>query len=204
MAVIGIQAGTQSDGRVVGAGVFLRRPRLSDYPEWAELRRVSRAFLTPWEPSWAPDELTRPGFRRRLRRYDYEERFGVSAPFLVFRTSDGALVGGCNVNNIRRGVCQSASIGYWAGLPHRRRGYMRAAVKALSVHAFGDLGLHRLEAACIPSNTPSRSLLLSLGFREEGVARSYLKINGVWRDHVLHALLADELDPGWGGVVRDA
>lgn len=196
MAVIGSALGECDDG-VDGGLVALRRPRSGDFAAWSRLRAKSRAFLTPWEPSWAADELTREGFRRRLRRYGEESRLGLCAPFFVFRREDDALVGGCNLNNIRRGVCQSASLGYWVGEAYRRSGYMRAAVKAVAVHAFDNMGLHRLEAACIPSNHASRGLLRGLGFREEGVARSYLRINGTWRDHVIHALLRDEANPDW-------
>lgn len=171
----------------VGEGVILRRPRLADYAEWAQVRGVSRAFLTPWEPAWAYDELTRAGYRRRLRRYADDVRAGACAPYFVLREADGALVGGCNLNNIRRGVAQSCSLGYWVGAQHARRGYTRAAVRAALQVAFEALGLHRVEAACIPSNQPSRSLLEQAGFHHEGMARSYLKINGVWRDHVLYA-----------------
>lgn len=175
--------------RVDGCGVTLRRPLASDYASWSRLRERSRAFLTPWEPTWAVDELERSGFRRRLKRYSQDARLGAGAAFFVFREGDGELLGGCNLNNIRRGVAQSASLGYWIGEPHRRRGHMRAAVRALCGFAFDVMELHRVEAACIPANTASRRLLEGVGFRQEGVARSYLKINGVWRDHVLYALV---------------
>ncbi len=192
MALARAQERTDIPDMVSGEGVILRRPRSSDYAEWARLRGRSRAFLTPWEPAWAPDELTRAGYRRRLRRYSEDVRQGVSAPFFVFRSVDDALVGGCNLNNIRRGVAQSCSLGYWAGENHARRGYISAAVRAVVALAFEHLGLHRVEAACIPSNAPSRGLLEKAGFQQEGVARAYLKINGVWRDHVLYARINGE------------
>ena len=180
--------------RIDVEGVTLRRPQLGDYEEWAELRGRSRAFLTPWEPAWSIDELTRAAYKRRLRRYAREVREGLASPFFVFRQADGALVGGCNLNNIRRGVLQATSIGYWVGEPHRRRGYTIAAARAAVGYAFDVLKLHRVEAACIPSNEASRALLEKLGFLREGVARSYLKINGAWRDHLLYALIDDERD----------
>ena len=178
---------------VAGDGVFLRRPQPSDYDEWVELRACSRSFLTPWEPNWAPDELTRAGYRTRLRRYARDVREGGGAPFFVFREDDGALVGGCNLNSIRRGVLQSASLGYWVGEPYKRSGYTRSAVRAILGLAFGAIGLNRVEAACIPSNEPSRRLLSSVGFRQEGVARAYLRINGAWRDHVLYAMVRGDV-----------
>ncbi|MCG8443695.1 MAG: GNAT family N-acetyltransferase [Caulobacterales bacterium] len=175
--------------RIEGDGVTLRRPQPGDFEEWARVRGVSRPFLVPWEPSWAFDELSRSGYRRRLRRYAKDAREGSGAPFFVYRHQDGALVGGCNLNNIRRGVLQSASVGYWVGEPFRRRGHTAAAVRAVLRFAFDTLALHRVEAACIPCNDPSRRLLESVGFRQEGVARAYLKINGAWRDHVLYAII---------------
>jgi [ribosomal protein S5]-alanine N-acetyltransferase len=176
-----------------GSDIFLRYPEMSDYKRWAALREQSREFLAPWEPVWASDELSRGAFRRRLRRYRREIRSDLAYPFLVFRKADEILMGGCTLSNVRRGVTQSAALGYWIGAPYARRGYMYGALKAMLPFAFKLLGLHRLEAACIPENEPSRKLLLKVGFREEGRARRYLQINGEWRDHILFSLLEDEV-----------
>src|SRR5215470_19797863 len=100
-----------------GENVTLRYPEMSDYPQWAALRGGSRDFLSPWEPTWASDELTRTAFRRRLRRYQREIRNDLAYPFFVFRKSDGILMGGCTLTNVRRGVTQSAAVGYWIGAP---------------------------------------------------------------------------------------
>jgi len=175
-----------------GNDIFLRYPEMPDYKQWAALRGVSREFLAPWEPVWAPDELSRGAFRRRLRRYRREIRNDLAYPFLVFRKTDEILIGGCTLSNVRRGVTQSAAIGYWIGAPYARHGYMYGALNAMLPFAFKILGLHRLEAACIPENEPSRRLLVKVGFREEGRARRYLQINGEWRDHILFALLEDD------------
>ena len=88
------------------------------------------------------------------------------------------------------------SVGYWVGARYARHGHMFSALSAMLPFVFGVLGLHRLEAACIPENEPSRSLLLKVGFREEGRARSYLQINGEWRDHILFALLEEDAPVG--------
>lgn len=173
--------------------VRLRPYRSSDYPEWAELRAASRAFLQPWEPTWPNDDLTRNGFRRRLNAYQRDIDLGVGYSFLIFRKSDGAMVGGISLTNVRRGVAMMGSVGYWAGRDFARQGHTLDAVRALSAFAFGRLGLHRLEAACVPENEPSKNLLLKAGFREEGFAPAYLKINGKWRDHLLFGLLAPDL-----------
>jgi ribosomal-protein-alanine N-acetyltransferase len=178
----------ESGLRVEGEGVSLRPPRASDYPEWRELRAASRAFLQPWEPTWPADDLSRAAFRRRLIAYARDREAGAAYPFFVFRDIDGALSGGITLSNVRRGVAQMGSVGYWCGKPYARNGHTLAAVRALGEFAFRTLGLHRLEAACIPENAPSRRLLAKAGFSEEGFARAYLKINGVWRDHVLFGL----------------
>lgn len=179
---------------IEGDGVRLRPYRASDYAEWARLRAASREFLQPWEPIWPRDDLTRAGFRRRLSAYARDLDLGVGYSFLVFRQSDGAMTGGISLTNVRRGVAMMGSVGYWCGRDYTRQGHTLAAVRAVSHFAFGRLGLHRLEAACVPDNESSKNLLLKAGFREEGFAPAYLKINGDWRDHLLFGLLA----PGIG------
>jgi ribosomal-protein-alanine N-acetyltransferase len=156
------------------------------------LREASREFLVPWEPTWPSDDLTRAAFRRRVRRYAEDLRTDQGYAFLILRTTDGALLGGLTLANIRRGVAQAASLGYWMGLRFARHGYMTAAVRAIIPFAFASLRLHRLEAACIPSNVASIRLLEKTGFGREGYAREYLCINGAWQDHLLYARLADE------------
>lgn len=180
---------------VEGAGVFLRAPQSGDFAEWAALREASRAFLTPWEPTWPADDLTRSAFRRRLRRYAEDQRSDQAYAFFLFRSSDETLVGGLTLANLRRGVAQAGSLGYWIGAPHAGRGYMTAAVSALIPYAFATLRLHRLEAACIPTNAASVSLLEKTGFVREGYAREYLCINGLWQDHLLYARLKDAKRP---------
>jgi ribosomal-protein-alanine N-acetyltransferase len=176
--------------RIEGDGVFLRPPRAADYGAWSDLRRRSRVFLQPWEPSWPADDLSRGAYRRRLAAYQKDMDLGVGYSFLVFRKRDRELVGGITLSNIRRGVAQMGSIGYWVGEPYARQGHTLAAVRALSGFGLGRLGLHRLEAACLPENDASRGLLLSAGFLLEGRATAYLKINGDWRDHLLFGLVA--------------
>lgn len=184
---------SESGLRLTGAGVRLRPPRWSDYNEWSELRRASRTFLQPWEPTWGEDDLSKPAFRRRLASYQRDIDAGGAYPFFVFRDEDGALVGGVTLSNVRRGVAQMASLGYWCGVTYVRRGHTLAGVKAVCRFAFQQLGLHRVEAACLPHNEASASLLLKAGFVEEGYAQAYLKIDGDWRDHRLFGMLSPEL-----------
>ena len=138
-----------------GNGLMLRAPQMADYAQWAQLRELSRDYLTPWEPIWPSDDLTRSGFRRRLRRYAEDISADRSYPFIVFREQDGAMLGGITLANVRRGIVQAGTIGYWMGQPHAHRGYMTAGLRLLLPTLFGELNLHRVEAACIPTNTPS-------------------------------------------------
>lgn len=170
--------------------VVLRLPNLDNFAEWSELRQASRAFLEPWEPLWGPDELTRAGFRDRVRKVHQAFEGDTGYHFLAFRVADSRLVGGINLSHVRRGVAQMGSIGYWVGQPYARQRYMTEALSAIVGYAFGDLALHRLEAACIPSNEASVHLLRRCQFVQEGVARSYLKIAGKWQDHLLFSRTA--------------
>ncbi|MEA2906886.1 MAG: [ribosomal protein S5]-alanine N-acetyltransferase [Alphaproteobacteria bacterium] len=180
---------------IAGDGVFLRAPQMADFADWAALREASRDFLTPWEPTWPADDLTRGSFRRRIRRYSEDQRGDLAYPFFVFRKSDSALVGGLTLANIRRGCAQAGSLGYWMGAAFARQGHMTAAVGAVVPFAFATLRLHRVEAACIPGNVASIRLLEKTGFRREGFARQYLCIDGVWQDHLLYACVKDDSRP---------
>ena len=177
---------------VMGDKVTLRLPQMSDFEDWAALREASRAFLVPWEPTWPADDLSRPSFRRRLKRYAEDQRSDLAYPYFIFRNEDENLVGGLTITNIRRGVAQAGSLGYWMGAAYARQGYMTAAVRALVPFAFSTLKLHRLEAACIPENAASVRLLERTGFVREGYAREYLCINGIWQDHLLYAQVRPE------------
>jgi ribosomal-protein-alanine N-acetyltransferase len=178
---------------VRGDKVLMRPPQMSDYADWASLRGASDAFLQPWEPEWAPDELSRSAFRRRLRYYQRDMREGLGYAFLIFRNGDSKLVGGITLSNARRGVSQSISVGYWIGQAYGGQGLMTSALTAIIPFVFSSLGFHRLEAACLPSNVPSRKLLENCGFKYEGLARQYLRINGNWQDHLLYAVIEDDL-----------
>jgi ribosomal-protein-alanine N-acetyltransferase len=175
-----------------GGGLRVRMPMSGDYAAWAALRGASRDHLVPWEPEWAPDELSRAAFRMRLRHYEREFQEQVGYAFFIFREADAALLGGLTMTNVRRGVTQSCSIGYWTGRIHVSRGYMTTAVRLCCNFAFDTLGLHRVEAACLPSNHASVRVLEKAGFIYEGYGRRYLKINGVWQDHLLFARLTDD------------
>jgi ribosomal-protein-alanine N-acetyltransferase len=193
--IVSILAGAPPPLRLTSPRLVVRPPERRDYTAWAALRGASRAHLEPYEPVWASDALTRQAYARRLARYASEWRLDEGYSFFVFRRDDGVLLGGLGLSNVRRGVAEMANLGYWIGAGHTNQGYMTEAIGLVLTHAFDALGLHRIEAACLPGNGPSRRVLGKLGFREEGFAPEYLMIAGLWQDHVLHAILA----PEWRG-----
>lgn len=176
---------------VKGEGVLLRPPRTGDHEAWATLRQQSFAYLQPWEPLWPEDDLTRAAFRRRLAIYGREMEAGNAWPFFIFSERDQALVGAITLSNVRRGVAETGTLGYWIGEVFSGRGHGTAAVRAMLGYAFDELRLHRVEAACVPDNAASRRVLEKSGFVLEGQARAYLKINGAWADHLLFGVVND-------------
>jgi len=171
------------------ARMVLRLPQHADYRAWAALREVSAEFLTPWEPTWADDHLSRRAFTGRVSWAARAESDGRALPLFLIRKPDQVLVGAITLDNIRRGPAQTGTLGYWVGQPFARQGYMREAIEAVVQHAFLRLDLSRIEAACLEKNVASRGVLEKSGFKFEGVAQSYLQIAGRWRNHVLYAQL---------------
>lgn len=167
----------------------LRPPAHGDFRAWAALREDSAAFLTRWEPTWASDHLTRRAFTNRVYWAQRSISQNTALPLFLIRREDQMLLGAITLDNIRRGPAQAGTTGYWIGAPFARMGYMREAVQALVHHAFTVMDLSRIEAGCLPENTPSRRLLERCGYKYEGVAQSYLQIDGRWRNHVLYANL---------------
>ncbi len=178
--------------RVETERMTLRLPEHADWRQWTELREVSAAFLAPWEPIWANDHLTRRAFTNRVYWAQRAEAQGTALPMLLVRRDDQQLLGALTLDNIRRGPSQTGTFGYWIGQPFARMGYMREAIKGLTHHAFINMDISRLEAACLPENTASRGVLEKCGFKYEGVAQSYLQISGRWRNHVLYANLRSD------------
>ena len=177
--------------RLVGERVYLRAPERVDWEAWASLRGRSRNFLEPWEPSWPADALSRLSFRSRIARYAEDWRGDQAYNFFIF-SHDDALVGGIGLSNVRRGVSETASLGYWVGEPFARQGFMTAALPLVLDFSFDRVRVHRVEAACLPTNVPSRALLTRIGFQQEGYARQYLCIAGKWQDHLLFAILRED------------
>ncbi|GAA0649734.1 GNAT family N-acetyltransferase [Brevundimonas lenta] len=183
---------SEATGPVInGEGVLLRSPRPGDHEAWATLRQDSYRYLQPWEPTWPEDDLTKAAFKRRLSIYAREQDAGNAWPFFIFAGSGHTLVGAITLSNVRRGVAETGTLGYWIGEPFAGHGYATAAVRAMKAFAFDELNLHRVEAACVPDNAPSRRVLEKAGFELEGRARAYLKINGGWADHLLFGCVND-------------
>ncbi len=180
--------------------LVLRAPQASDYSAWAVLRLESRAFLTPWEPVWNEDDLTRTSFRLRVKRAAREIASDEAYSLFILDARNQMLLGGLTLGLVRRGVAQTCTLGYWMGARHAGKGHMSEAVRGALRFAFAELALHRVEAACLPNNHASRRLLERVGFRQEGEARSYLRINGVWADHLLYGVLATDTLPAADGA----
>jgi len=167
----------------------LRSPVHTDFRAWVALRSTSHDFLAPWEPAWSEDHLSRKAFSNRVYWANRSISAGTALPLFLIRRKDQVLLGAITLDNIRRGPAMAGTLGYWIGESFARRGYMREAIETVVHYAFNHLDLSRIEAACLPENTPSRGLLERSGFKYEGVAQSYLQIDGRWRTHVLYAAL---------------
>jgi len=178
-----------SKRKLSGKRVFLRPPKRRDALKWQKLRMASKSFLVPWEPAWDASSCSRRTYIRFFKNSNYLANMDRAYSFLIFNIEDKSLLGGVNVGNVRRGVSQSASLGYWIGKQHSKKGYMKEALKILIPSLFLDLQLNRIEAATLENNLASKNLLNKIGFKKEGKLRKYLKINGEWQDHILYSLL---------------
>jgi ribosomal-protein-alanine N-acetyltransferase len=160
--------------------IILSRPVLDDVPALVALARASQPLHRPWV--YLP--VTRPGWRRYLRRVEQ----GTVIAYLLRRRDTGELVGVANLSEVVRGNFQSAYLGFYAHAHHARQGFMSEGLRLVLARAFGVHRLHRVEANVQPGNRASLRLIASLGFRREGVSPRYLKISGRWRDHERWAL----------------
>ena len=179
-----------------GRRVTLRPLHASDFEEWREVRRRCADWLTKWEAQptpGAPDVVEDPrAFAARCGARDRERQMGTGFGFGVY--VDGRFGGEINLSNIQRGSFQNAYIGYWIDQALAGQSYTPEAAVVLFRFAFEDLELHRLQISIIPRNQASRRVAEKLELRDEGVAVRYLKINGVWEDHIRYAITAEEWD----------
>lgn len=190
MGLLSFFNNTSASPVITADGILLKAPVLEDFKAWRDIRWLSKDFLAPWEPEWRDDELLLASFRQRLRRYQELIDSDLAYPFFIFEAKTHKLLGGVTLSNVRRGVSQSATLGYWIGTPHANQGYMTRTLAGLLPFCVENLDLHRLEAACLPSNNASIRLLQRAGFTKEGFAKDYLKIAGRWEDHILWGKLA--------------
>lgn len=184
------------EGRpLVGPRVQLRPLKGSDFPAWQEVRERGREWLERWEPlpePGSPDPATdAEAFRARCSAWERQRHFDTAYGFGLF-LRDGTLVGEVSLGSVQRGPFQSGYIGYWIDEKHAGDGLVPEGVVLLMRFGFEELRLHRLEAAIVPRNAPSRRVAEKLGLREEGIALRFLQIRGVWEDHVRYAITAEE------------
>ena len=214
-AGLGNIAGQPYDHTVLKQGrVLLRPPQSGDEQEWITVRSRNREYLKPYEPTWSERSLTPDYFQRRLSVQKKSWNADSYYSFLIFKNTaqdslgdnqdnnqgdnkdqpinKGVLIGGMNINNVCRGISQFASLGYWIDQDHEGQGYMAEALGVTLQFCFERIKLHRVHASCILKNNRSKSLLLRAGFTEEGLARKYLKINGLWQDHYLFGYCAED------------
>jgi ribosomal-protein-alanine N-acetyltransferase len=179
-----------------GSRVSLRALKSPDWETWRAVRIASRDWLEPWEPlgePGTPDPVTDPeAFKARCGAWERQRHFDAAYGFGIFVRKGATFVGEVSLGSVQRGPFQSANVGYWIGAEHAGQGYMPEAVAVILRFAFEELHLHRVEAAIVPRNTASRRVAEKLGLRDEGTARRFLQIRGVWEDHVRYAITADE------------
>ena len=178
------------------AGLVRLRPiRLRDAAQWSRLRLSDRAHLEPWEPvaemNWEVRHAISswPSICSGLRG---EARKGRMLPYAI--ELDGEFCGQLTIGNITHGALRSAWIGYWVAKAVNGGGVATAALALGLDHGLGPVMLHRIEATVRPENAASRAVLAKVGFREEGLLKRYLEVDGAWRDHLLVALTAEELE----------
>ncbi|MCU0269632.1 MAG: GNAT family N-acetyltransferase [Acidimicrobiales bacterium] len=179
---------------VFGRRVMLRPLVVQDFPQWQEVRRRNVDWLTRWEPRripGQPDVVEDPeAFSIRCSARARERQLGTGFGFGVF--VEGCFAGEINVSSVQRGPFQSAYIGYWIDEALAGNSYVPEALVVVARFCFEELRLHRIQIAIIPRNGASRRVVAKLDIREEGTARRYLEINGVWEDHVRYAITAEE------------
>ena len=186
--------------------VSLRPVRVKDAAAWRDTRVRNAGWLRAWEPTNPETPLYRSSLgpyvsmARTMRR---EARQGLTVPWVV--TFGGQFVGQLTVGSIVWGSARSAQVGYWIDEAYAGRGITPTALAMAMDHCFFVIGLHRVEATIRPENHASRRVVEKLGFREEGLRRRSLHIDGAWRDHLCYAMTAEDaaggLMPRWRRVL---
>jgi len=181
--------------RIASERLVLRPPRASDVPELRRLLRANAAHLRPWEPAPEPgqDPSSLTAIANRIARQRRDWKRGDSYALLVtLREAGEPIVGRVNLGGVLRGAFSNAYLGYWIDEGHQSRGLMSEAVRGILAFAFGTAGLHRVQVAIMPRNAPSLRVVEKVGVRREGFAERYLRIAGIWEDHVIFAMTSEE------------
>ncbi len=162
-------------------------------PESAPLmtiyRQENRQHLTRWEPTRSLRFYTDEFWQLQLRAAIREYRHGLSACLVVMNKEEDEVLGVCNFTNIIRGTFEACHLGYGIAEKHQGQGLMVEVLTHSTQFVFQELALHRIMANYMPRNERSAAVLKRLGFEIEGQARQYLKIDGIWEDHVLTSLI---------------
>jgi [ribosomal protein S5]-alanine N-acetyltransferase len=166
---------------------FIRPLESVDSEELLELRRRNDDFLRVFEPLKSRDFLTLEGQRREIEGAAEGWANDRGYSFGVFNT-DRELIGKVSLSNVARGAWQNATLGYFIDKDHNGRGHGTEAVALACEFGFTAANLHRIQAAVMPHNRASSRLLVKNGFRFEGLAVRYLRINGRWEDHHVYSL----------------
>lgn len=179
----------QLTARIVGRRVILRAPHSRDVAALRRLVRANDQYLTsarPHEPATGGTPLEQEVEQQR-RQWRQDRAYS----FVIESSGEPELLGRVSLTNVLRGAFQNAYLSYWIAESQANQGYATEAITVVCELAFGRLGLHRLQAAVLPDNAPSRRVLEKTGFREEGLAQGFLRVDGRWRDHVMYARTAD-------------
>jgi ribosomal-protein-alanine N-acetyltransferase len=189
--------------RLTTERLVLRPPRTADVPELRRSLRANAAHLRPWSvaPAAGEDPASLTSVSRAVLKHRRDWKLGQSFVFFASpREDEGRVIGRVALGGVLRGAFQNAYLGYWIDADQQGRGLMTEAVRAVTTFAFRALGLHRVQAAVMPNNPASQRVLEKAGYRREGLAARYLCIAGVWEDHMLFAVTAEE----WGDAAEVA
>jgi ribosomal-protein-alanine N-acetyltransferase len=174
--------------------VRLRPLRYREARQWRRLRAANASWLGPWEATSPISEVPLRSYSQMVRELNRQGHAGAALPFGI--EVDGALVGQLTVGNIIWGSLRCGAIGYWVDRTVAGRGIVPTAVALATDYCLLDLGLHRIEVNIRPENTASLRVVDKLGFRDEGLRRRYLHIDGAWRDHRTFALTVEDVPGG--------
>jgi ribosomal-protein-alanine N-acetyltransferase len=173
--------------------VSLREVSHADVAAMTEMMVRNRADIERVGPANSDGFFTTAGMTRRIDEVIDESARGQRHYWTI--RVDGALAGDISISHIQRGALQNANLGYLVDVAFRGRGVATAAVRLAVEHAFGEVGLHRLEAGVMPSNVASQRVLERAGFTRVGITRSLLYIAGRWEDHILYELVGPDAAP---------